>query len=79
MADDIDRASELEAWSRERSLKEQRERAGFAEAADWNRLSAKWCVESDCGERIPDARRRALPGVERCVTCQELKEKRARK
>ena len=24
-----------------------------------------------CGEPIPDARRRALPGVRLCVTCQE--------
>ena len=79
MADDIDRASGLEAWFRERALNAQRERAGFAEAADWNQLSAKWCVESDCGERIPDARRKALPGVQRCVTCQELEEKGARK
>ena len=25
----------------------------------------------ECGERIPDARREALPGVRFCVTCQE--------
>jgi phage/conjugal plasmid C-4 type zinc finger TraR family protein len=79
MADDIDRASELEAWSRENALKQQRERAGFAEPADWERRSAKWCIETDCGERIPDSRRKALPGVKRCVTCQETKERRTRK
>lgn len=25
----------------------------------------------DCGEPIPEARRRAVPGVRRCVACQE--------
>ena len=25
----------------------------------------------DCGEAIPPARRAAIPGVRRCVTCQE--------
>ena len=24
----------------------------------------------DCGEKIPDGRRRAVPGVRRCVACQ---------
>lgn len=27
-----------------------------------------WCI--GCGETIPEARRRAIPGCERCVTCQ---------
>ena len=31
--------------------------------------SALECVE--CGAAIPEARRRAIPGVRRCVTCQE--------
>lgn len=25
----------------------------------------------ECGERIPEARREALPGVRKCITCQE--------
>lgn len=25
----------------------------------------------ECGEDIPEARRRALPGVRRCISCQE--------
>lgn len=78
MADDIDRASELEERFRENALKKQHERAGFAEAGDWERRSAKWCIEPACGERIPDERRRSLPGVQRCVTCQDKKERRAR-
>ncbi|CAM3622548.1 DksA/TraR family C4-type zinc finger protein [Parendozoicomonas haliclonae] len=30
--------------------------------------SAEFCV--DCDEPIPEARRRALPGVQRCLKCQ---------
>lgn len=79
MADVFDRASELEEWSLQQALRKQHERAGFAEAADWERRSAKWCSDAECGERIPDERRRALPGVRLCVTCQGLKERRAKK
>lgn len=32
------------------------------------------CVE--CGELIPEARRRALPGVTTCVSCQAGRDKR---
>ena len=28
----------------------------------------------DCGEIIPKARRKAVPGCERCVACQEIHE-----
>jgi phage/conjugal plasmid C-4 type zinc finger TraR family protein len=27
-----------------------------------------------CGEEIPEARRRVLPGVDLCVTCKEISE-----
>jgi len=30
----------------------------------------------DCGARIPDARRRALPGVRLCVACQSGRDER---
>jgi len=30
---------------------------------------------SDCGEEIPEARRRAAPGCTRCVDCQEAFER----
>lgn len=36
--------------------------------------SATCCME--CGEEIPEARRRALPGVRRCVTCQSARDRR---
>ena len=36
--------------------------------------SATRCME--CGEEIPEARRRALPGVRTCVTCQSARDRR---
>ena len=39
------------------------------------RESAKWCTGPGCGERIPDARRQAVPGVQLCVGCQMANEK----
>lgn len=30
-----------------------------------------------CGEAVPELRRRALPGVSLCVTCQGINERRA--
>ena len=35
--------------------------------------SAEYCEE--CDEAIPELRRKALPGVRYCVTCQEMLEK----
>ncbi len=32
----------------------------------------------DCGEPIPEARRRAVPGVRRCVACQEAHDAESR-
>jgi hypothetical protein len=29
----------------------------------------------DCGEDIPQARQQAMPGVRRCIFCQELHER----
>lgn len=37
-------------------------------------VSLTHCV--DCGDPIPQRRRENIPGVERCVTCQELEERR---
>lgn len=36
-----------------------------------DRPSAKWCEMPGCGERIPDARQKAVPGVQYCAECQE--------
>lgn len=39
-----------------------------------NAISLEWC--EDCGNEIPEARRIALPGVERCVDCAREQEKK---
>ena len=36
--------------------------------------SAEEC--EDCGESIPEQRRKLIPGVQKCVRCQELLDKR---
>ena len=38
------------------------------------RPSAEECEE--CGDEIPEARRRAVPGVQFCIFCQEKHERR---
>lgn len=75
MSDIFDRASELEQLQTERALSQQRERAQLGATGDWRKLSAKWCKTASCGERIPDARRAALPGVQVCVDCASHHEK----
>ena len=72
-----DRASEQEELDRERALKEQAARANFS--GDWEAESAKWCQDTGCGQRIPDERRRAIPGVKFCVECQERHEREERR
>lgn len=66
MTDIFDRATELEEQQREDALAEQARRAGLAgkTVAD----SATHC--GACGHRIPQARRKAIPGVQTCVVCQ---------
>ena len=39
--------------------------------------SAETCA--DCGEAIPEARRRALPGVRTCVPCQSERDSESRR
>lgn len=63
-------------WSRDGAVEEQiaasvseaieRARKGMPEGGD-AKDSARKCVE--CGEPIPEARRRVLPGVKLCVAC----------
>lgn len=38
--------------------------------------SAEECIM--CGEEIPQARREAVKGVQRCVSCQELRDKKSK-
>lgn len=72
--DDIDRAQALEEAQRQDAL--DRVYHGGAPREDWQTASAKWCDE--CGDRIPDARRRAVPGTQLCAACQSREEHRLR-
>ncbi len=76
MSDIFDRASEVEDRFREDALAAQARKAPLR--GDWKMLSAKWCEGPHCGDRIPDERRRAIPGVRLCAECQTEKEKRER-
>lgn len=72
MSDWMDRAQELEQHHRDQALL-------ACQVIAVQRESATHCI--DCDELIPDARRSAVAGVQRCVDCQggaELKAKYAR-
>lgn len=58
-----DRAQELE-------LEEYERNQAKAIMPAPTKPSAKWCAAPGCGERIPDARRKAVPGVQLCLACQ---------
>ena len=62
-----DRAQELEQQQRDDAIAAAR---GAPVQGKWQNLSAKWCEAGACGARIPDERRRAIPGVKFCVECQ---------
>lgn len=36
--------------------------------------SAKYCTDASCGDEIPEARRKAVPGVLYCTECQQRRE-----
>ena len=64
MADQFDRAQDLDTYYREQALSLHRRQA--PKGTD----SARRCLE--CGEEIPEARRRAQPGCIRCRDCAEI-------
>ena len=63
--DIVDRAQNLERLDRETAL-------ARARGARQSGPSRATCEE--CGEPIPEARRRAVPGVRLCVNCQAEQE-----
>jgi len=67
--DDLDRAQILEQRQRDEALARMQSRLRTGPAQEQ-------C--SDCGEDIPEARRAALPGVIRCVYCQQIFEKKGK-
>lgn len=74
MTDVFDRASEREEEFRADALADQDRRAGLVGKTVED--SATHCRV--CEARIPEKRRRALPGVETCIRCQEELEKATR-
>ncbi len=65
-------------WSRDGAVQDQID-ASVEEAVERARRglahgnSARVCEE--CGEKIPEARRKAIPGVQLCISCQSALEK----
>ena len=64
-------------WTRDGAVQDQiedtlRDALRTARSRTEAGVSAMYC--SECGERIPEARRIAVPGVLRCVTCQSARE-----
>ncbi|GAB6191138.1 TraR/DksA C4-type zinc finger protein [Desulfocastanea catecholica] len=64
MADQFDRAQELDARYRQQALADQARRSARSE------VTRTHCL--DCGDAIPEARRKARPGCIRCITCAEM-------
>lgn len=78
MTDIYDQATEAEEYYRALALAEQAAKMPTP-AGDWRALSATRCEGAGCGERIPDERRRAVPGVRFCVECQAVREIKTRR
>lgn len=72
MTDDIDRAQDREQQLRADALRDQARRAGLAGKTMTD--SATECM--DCDALIPEARRWAVPGCQRCVKCQTIFEQK---
>lgn len=71
MSDLFDRASDREAEILADRLQDQQRRAGLV-----GRTVDDSAVEChDCGDPIPQARRAAYPGVQRCIDCQQRRER----
>ncbi|MBU1282863.1 MAG: TraR/DksA C4-type zinc finger protein [Gammaproteobacteria bacterium] len=66
MADLIDDANEHAEHLLLQALAQHQRRAGG------QATSAEWC--ESCGVEIPQARRAAVPGCQRCIDCQQLRE-----
>ena len=69
MADVIDRAAKY-------TEKEMAFHLGEIRAASRDRAKESRAECEDCGNPIPEGRRRAMPGCTRCIECQELFEKK---
>ena len=79
MSDIYDRATEAEERHRDEALRNQAARTAAPVTTNWEGAAAKWGVGASCGQRIPDERRRAIPGVKFCVECQDRREQEERR
>ncbi len=74
MTDFFDRAQARELQLRDDALRDQARRAGLAGlaglAGKTGADSATECIA--CDAQIPEARRWAVPGCQRCVKCQTI-------
>lgn len=68
-----DYASVLEALHNENALATH-----FAQREALTGPSAEFCQTADCDMPIPQNRRQAIPGVQRCAQCQSLLERNRR-
>lgn len=78
MADDIDRANIINEQLREMALAEHFRKAGSSPQP----AAPSPLVCTSCGGSIPERRILAMPGCERCISCQiefEMGESRRRK
>lgn len=68
MPEIIDQANELEELQREAAIARHH--------INHNAVSATHCC--DCGDEIPERRRDAVAGCQRCAECQEVEEERGK-
>lgn len=66
--DNLDRAQQFEEMERNRALSKRTKTTG---------VSSIFC--EDCEQPILEARRNAIPGVTRCISCQQEAELRAKR
>jgi phage/conjugal plasmid C-4 type zinc finger TraR family protein len=67
----FDQADRLAEGEREAGIAKAR-----AEAARLSAVNDDGPLVCDCGEPIPEARRRAVPGTDKCFDCASLAERR---
>lgn len=65
MSDDVDQAGDLIALQEDIGIQRVRAQLSAGEGA------AECCR---CGDPIPEARRKAMPGTKLCTWCQDIKE-----
>lgn len=68
-----------EDFAQELELKEWEARQASGRLPEPVAESATHCRDPHCGDEIPEARRKAWPGVQFCVGCQELNEQITRR